>query len=80
MLGNTVEPRLVSGGRERFAAAQVMLGSMVEPRLVSGGRERFAAAPSGLSVFYRSLLFFLGGRTVLNVADALIKSISSKAT
>ena len=42
--GDTVEPRLVSGGRERFAAAQEMLGNTVEPRLVSGGRERFAAA------------------------------------
>ena len=35
--GDTVDPRPMSGGRERFAAAQVMLGNVVAPpRLVSG--------------------------------------------
>ena len=58
----------------------LLFGRVVDSRLVLGGRERFASAPSELSVLYRSLPFFLGVRTVLNVAEALIKSISSNAT
>ena len=89
MLGDVIEPRLACRAVMKWRRNVGRAGTLrFRPddawqygRTPTGVGRGIAtlAAPSGLSVFYRSLPFFLGGRTVLNVAEALIKSISSNA-